>query len=485
MRVRILATLLLVTGLGMAVAGTTAYLVQRERVLSTVDERLRSLATDAADVASGPADDLDAVMTTIIQRLRPGSNESSLGVIDGVAALSPGGTVDFRLDGDRELVRRAVEETAGGDVVLGTIAEPGRPSLRYLATPVSVQGDPRGGVFVVAVDLPAELRPLSEAFGSYALIAAGAFAVVAVVGWFVAGRLLRPIRALTEATNRITATDLSERIPVAGNDDISQLTVTVNGMLDRLEGAIDAQRRLLDDVGHELKTPITIVRGHLELVDPDDPADVSATRALAIDELDRMSGLVGDIALLAGAGRAGGLVRAPVDLAELGERIRSKAAVIADRDWVLTASAEGRAALDVDRITQALLQLAANAVVHGSADGDRIELSSAWRPGGALVFSVRDFGPGIPAEAQERVFERFQRGPDAAVRGRGRGGRGAAGSGLGLAIVTGIAAAHGGHVELVSAPGEGAGFSIVVPAERLPAAGASSSVTLNSRGDRV
>jgi signal transduction histidine kinase len=470
-RVRILATLLLAAGIGMAVAGATAYLVQRERVLATVDDRLSSLVTDAKTVAADSgATTVDGVMTAIIQRLRPGGNESSLAIIDGAPALSPGGSVDFRLDRNAALVTRVIAETANGDVVRGTITADGR-TLRYIAAPVQVSSDARTGVFVAAVDLQAELRPLTDAFATYALIAAVALVVVGIVGWFVAGRLLRPIRSLTNAANRITASDLSERIPVAGNDDISQLTTTVNGMLDRLEDALTAQRQLLDDVGHELKTPLTIVRGHLELVDVSDPADVAASRDLAIDELDRMSGLVTDITLLADSGRAGGVKLAPVEVADLTERIRAKAEAMADRDWVVAERAHGIVNVDADRITQAMLQLAANAVAHGEPAGGRIELGSEFdgaatdelgseihpAPGGGhLRLWVRDFGPGIPVDAQKRIFERFQRGPS--THGRGPGG-----SGLGLAIVSGIAAAHGGHVTVDSRPGEGATFTIILP----------------------
>jgi signal transduction histidine kinase len=468
-RVRILATLLLVAALGMVVAGATAYLLQRQQVLMTTDARLESLIGDAELVAAhSGGTTLDGVMTAIIQQLRPGANESSLGIIDGKAALSPGGSVDFRLDTDAALVARVVSETRSGEVVRGTTAADARGrTLRYIATPVTVSSDSRGGVFVVAVDLPAELQPLTDAFRTYAIVAAVALVVVGIVGWFVAGRLLRPIRSLTNTANRITATDLRERIPVVGNDDISQLTSTVNGMLDRVEDAMTAQRRLLNDVGHELKTPLTIVRGHLEVIDENDPEDVRASRRLVIDEVDRMTGLVTDLTGLANGGSVEGMDVRPVDVAELTDRIHAKAVAIADRDWVVTERANGTASLDADRVTQAMLQLAANAVAHGEPGAGRIELGSAFgdeagADAGAertVRFWVRDFGPGIRPEDQERIFERFQRG--SSTRGRGPGG-----SGLGLAIVASIAAAHGGRVEVDSTPGAGATFTIILPATR-------------------
>src|SRR5699024_12860987 len=95
-------------------------------------------------------------------------------------------------------------------------------------------------------------------------------------------RLLRPLRALRETAAQITETDLSRRIPVAGEDDISDLARTFNDMLTRLETSFRAQRQLLDDAGHELRTPITIVRGHLELMDPSDEQDATETRELTM-----------------------------------------------------------------------------------------------------------------------------------------------------------------------------------------------------------
>jgi signal transduction histidine kinase len=138
------------------------------------------------------------------------------------------------------------------------------------------------------------------------------------------------------------------------------------------------------------------------------------------------------------------------------DRIHAKAAAIAERDWVVTDRAEGDIEVDGDRVTQAVLQLAANAVTHGRPGEARIELGSV-RDGETVRFWVRDFGPGIPREAQTRIFERFQRGPETT-------GRGAGGSGLGLAIVASIAAAHGGRVDVDSVPGSGATFTIVLPA---------------------
>jgi signal transduction histidine kinase len=325
--------------------------------------------------------------------------------------------------------------------------------VKYVAIPVQLGSAASQGVFVVAVDVDARLLPLTDAFRTFAIVALVSLLVVGLVGWFVSGRLLAPIRQLRETAARITASDVSERIAVTGSDDVSDLTVTVNDMLDRLETTLTGQRQLLDDVGHELKTPVTIVRGHLELMDPADATDVAATRDLAIDELDRMSNLVRDISDLAGAQGALRLRLEPTDIAALTARVGSKAVALSSaHDWTITETADVTALVDPERLTQAMLQLCANAMTHGSRDGS-VELGTAVR-GDRLLLWVRDFGEGVPLELQDEIFERFRRGTP---------GRGASGSGLGLAIVSAIAQAHGGTVAVASTPGDGARFTIDIP----------------------
>ncbi len=217
-----------------------------------------------------------------------------------------------------------------------------------------------------------------------------------------------------------------------------------------VEGAFDAQRRLLDDVRHELKTPITIVRGHLEIMDPADRDDVAAIRELGIAELDRMTRLIGDIDLLAAA--ESDLQVDDVDLAVLTQRISELVSVIPGHAWSTEQSADGVIRGDGDRLLQAWLQLADNAAKYTPA-GTPIELGSALHASGAQLW-VRDHGPGIPPAVRHRIFRRFD---------RGAGKRSVGGSGLGLAIVDTIAKAHGGHCATADTPGGGATFTIEIP----------------------
>jgi signal transduction histidine kinase len=323
---------------------------------------------------------------------------------------------------------------------------------RYMTIPVSVAGDPAQGLLVFGFDREAEHAELVRTYRTYAFVALGALAVLGAVGWVVAGRLLSPLRSLGDTARRITDTDLSQRIPVRGDDDISELGATVNSMLDRLESAFGSQRRLLDDAGHELRTPITIVQGHLELMDPTDPDDVRAAQKISLDELDRMRLLVDDLVTLATVDRPDFVRPRMVDVGRLTDDVLDKARTLGDRVWRVEARADVETLLDDRRVTQAWLQLAANAVRY-SPPGSTVRLASRVR-GRHVLLTVSDDGAGVAAEDAERIFDRFARAAE---------GRGEEGSGLGLPIVRAIAVAHGGRAYLdPSTAGRGSGSRFVI-----------------------
>lgn len=285
------------------------------------------------------------------------------------------------------------------------------------------------------------------------LVSAVGLVVAAVVAWLVAGEILAPVRMVRSAAAQIGEEDLRRRIPVHGRDDIAALAEQFNAMLDRLEQAFRAQREFLDDASHELRTPITIVRGHLEVMG-DDPAERAEVVRLCTDELDRMSRIVEDLLLLAKAQRPDFLRPEEVSVAELTSDIDAKVRALGPRRWVLETLGEGTAWLDPQRVTQAVVQLAQNAVQHTS-EGDEIRLgSSLWN--GAVSLWISDNGCGIVPADLERIFERFARGSG---RPADRGG-----AGLGLAIVKAIAEGHRGTVKVLSEPGKGTTVGIELPA---------------------
>src|SRR5450759_3034914 len=365
-RSRIVVAILAVAAFGLAASGVASYLVQRNAVLAAVDAQLLHTVPNLKTIAAGktsaaPLTSVDAVLRVAMQQLIPASNESVLGFVDKKPALVPAVNLPFRIDKDGALVARIVAEAHPTLVVIGT-AKSSLGTLRYLIVPVRVAGDPSTGLYVAAYDLDAELASVAESFQTYIRVALAALALVVLVASLAAGRLLRPIRLLRDAAaSRRNAAELTQRVPVTGSDDVSELAATINSMFDRLQDSAMSQRRLLSDVGHELKTPITIIRGHLELLDAGNVAEVEATRARGIDELDRMSTLVSDISLLA-ASRAPPFVEVTeVDIESFTAAVGAKASALdPTRTWRVE-SASGLALIDAGHITQAWLQLADNA----------------------------------------------------------------------------------------------------------------------------
>ncbi|WP_143103065.1 sensor histidine kinase [Agrococcus baldri] len=468
-RSRIVALLTVLTLLSVFAAGTVAYFVERSRVMEQIDINLESALESGSftvSSATAPWASVELALAAVVQRVAPDDNTGTLGILDGRAALVPGVPADVQLEKLPGFVDRIVAETAGHVTVMGTyVSEDGR-AVRYVAAPVSLgevdESQPPQAVFVTGYAVQQELAEINEAAQVFTITALVATVATFLIALWVSGRLLRPIRRMREVAERSSAANLDERVPTGdGRDDVSQLAVTVNRMLDRLGGALDSQRELLRDVGHELKTPITIVRGHLELVDSTDPADVDETRELAIDELDRMARLVDDLRAAARLRDPGAFSIRPTDLAVLTEHIASKARAIAGADIAEEVSSPPvTAALDPDRITQAMLQLVANALRHAQGP---ITIGARARGRDVELF-VRDRGPGVPDELKAVIFERFRRG---VAEGRGDGG-----SGLGLSIVQLIAETHGGRAWVTDAwvkqageaqPSRGSEFIVSLP----------------------
>ncbi|WP_210000500.1 sensor histidine kinase [Mycolicibacterium frederiksbergense] len=381
-------------------------------------------------------------------------NEKFLGYVDGryrTQSRQEPGTPEI-LAGDAAFTALVAELTVPTD---GRYQHPDAGEVLYLAIPVSLEGNSGRGVIVAAYLADAERDSADDA--ARLMLVVGAITVLLAAGaaWLVAGRILAPLRDIVGTARAITETDLSQRIPSSGaGDELDALVVTVNGMLDRIETGVGAQRRFIDDIGHELRTPITIVRGHLEVVDAGDREDVQSTVALVDDELERMNRMVSDLMLLARAEQPAFLRPVAVDIGALTADVFGKVSQLGDRQFTLDASADTVAVLDPQRITQAMVALADNACRYTRA-GDRIGVGSQLS-GGWLRFWVADSGPGVSDADRARIFERFGRGS--------AGGKRSDGAGLGLSIVRAIAHAHGGEVLLDSGPGRGASFTVVIPA---------------------
>ncbi|GCE78380.1 two-component sensor histidine kinase [Cellulomonas biazotea] len=463
MRVRLLAAVIVLAALTVLIAGATAFWLQSRETDARIDNSLaravaalRTVESEPDPRTLQPFTSVDQLLNTAVRKRVPGKNE---GVItlqgDRLSWTAARETHAIRLDEDEELVAHLARlsmttTTTHVETVRTSVTE-----YRLVAAPVGVRHDPAQGLFVVAFDRRAEMHALQTTFATYSAVGILALGVISIVAWFVVGRLLRPVRLLRDTARRVTESDLSERIAVSSNDDLGDLAHTVNAMLDRLERAFGSQRELLDDVGHELRTPLTIVRGHLELLDPDDADDVRATQALALDELDRMHRLVDDLMILATVERPDFVRLAPTDVGRLTDDVHDKARGLGDRRWVVGSRADVTVRLDAQRITQAWLQLLANAY-RFSPPGSTVRLGSETA-GGRLRLWVRDEGPGVPPDEEVRIFERFH---------RGQADRSSHGAGLGLPIVAAIAQAHHGRVRLERPPAgsTGAVFVLDLPA---------------------
>jgi len=425
-----------------------------QRIDSELDQERRELEslTIGVDPDTGRSfATVKRVFDVYLQRNIPSRNEVLITFLGGEPYLYAPQDVPYRLDTNPEYVALWADPYLDESKRGGLSTPAGR--VEYLAVPVTSEIGP-GGVFVTAI-----FRDRAKSEADSAVLAAGGIGIAvlllgSLLAWRLADRVVHPVTALTHTARSISETDLSGRIPVQGRDEVAQLASTFNEMLDRLEGAFDSQRRFTDDASHELKTPLTIVRGHLELLE-DDPEERRETLALVTDELDRMGRIVEDLLLLARREEPNFLDLDMVDVGTLTDTLLANVKALASREWVVDVRGQGVIVADRQRLTQAVMQLAENAARYTDG-GEPIAIGSIVS-GGEARFWVRDYGPGIADHEQEAIFQRFR---------RGAGPSRSEGAGLGLAIVKAIAEAHHGRVELESSPGHGAVFSIILPVDQ-------------------
>lgn len=287
-----------------------------------------------------------------------------------------------------------------------------------------------------------------------------------VVGWCIAGHVLKPVGRITAVARRISATDLSQRIALAGPpDELRQLADTFDEMLDRLDRSFGAQRRFVEDASHELRNPLAVIRSNLDttLADPDASVDDLRSAAEQVNRsVDRMARVVDDLVTFARHETRPQQLTL-VDLGELGRQtVAEFEAYAANHDVALTHDAPGGllSLADAGSLRQAVANLLSNAL-RVSPGGSEVRVT-AGGDGSWVWLAVEDQGPGIPESDQERVFQRFQRGREAS----------GVGTGLGLAIVRQIAESHRGEARLSSTEGVGSVFTILLPATGASSPGA-------------
>jgi heavy metal sensor kinase len=280
-------------------------------------------------------------------------------------------------------------------------------------------------------------------------------------GWVLARRALKPVDRMTEAAHRISAEHLAERLESTGTDDeLDRLANTLNGMLSRLDAAFSQIRQFSADASHELQTPLTILKGELEVAlrSPRSPDEYQRILKSALEEIDRIAHLVEGLLLLARADA--GVLRMddrPVDLAQVVEEVYAQAKILPRAQPIdLRLGAVERVSIqgDHERLRRLLLNLVDNGIKY-TPPGGQVTLS-LHRDGEWAALQVSDSGIGLTLEEQELIFQRFYRAAEARSRGDG-------GAGLGLCIARSIAEAHGGSIRIKSAPGQGSTFTVLLP----------------------
>jgi two-component system OmpR family sensor kinase len=365
-------------------------------------------------------------------------------------------------------------------------ASNGDGSFRAVATPASIRlpntTERVPGTLLIATSLDDVDATVHQLSTINLLVGAAVIAGLALAAYTMVRTALRPLTKIEQTAAAIAGGDLSRRVDNDNpNTEVGRLGLALNTMLEQIETAFLARqaseatarrseekmRRFVADASHELRTPLTSIRGFAELHRQGavtDPAEVSRLLNRIEDEAMRMGLLVDDLLLLARLDQQRPFEHGPVDLRVLAaDAVEAARATAPEREIRLdlpAGEADGELVVagDEPRLRQVLSNLLDNALAYSPADSPITVLGGPTRRDGRdMAFvQVRDRGPGLVPEQAERVFERFYRTDRARSRAHG-------GTGLGLSIVAAITAAHGGSVELDTAPGEGATFRVLLP----------------------
>jgi two-component system OmpR family sensor kinase len=441
LRSRLLIGMALVAVVLAIAAGTTIRITERHLVRQ-VDEQL---VTTGPRVAREP-------------RGGPGFSSVYLGVVEPDGDVRAVLTPNLR-DPDPALPDLDDVEAREGPFTVGS--EDGDARYRVL-----VRQDPGGGFVVLGLPLDDVDDAIRRLRAVALLTTLAVLGVLAVVTWWVIRLGVRPLKRMTSTATAIAGGDLSHRMPdAADGTEAAELGTALNTMLGRIEEAFDERarsedrlRRFVADASHELRTPVTTIRGYAELHRAGglaDPAELDEAMRRTEAEAVRMGTLVDDLLLLARLDQGRPLERSSVDLAALAEdAARDARAVEPDRPVTAVTGEPVVVVGDESRLRQVVGNLVGNARVHTPA-GTPVEIS-VGREGAAAVLEVTDRGSGMAPDVAAQAFDRFYRGDPSRSRHRG-------GSGLGLSIVQATVAAHGGTVSLRTAPGEGTAVRVELP----------------------
>ena len=378
--------------------------------------------------------------------LPPVTNQTQ--IVDEELAESRSGGESDEADADNLVSAREGQTTISTD-------ETGK--LRVLTHPVVVDGT-RIGTFRVADPLTSVDQALASLRNRFIVVGVGALLLSVAIAIWLANLISRPLRRMAAVASAVDSGDLSHRIDYSGEDEVGVLAEAFNHMLDRLEEGFRLQRNFVSDASHELRSPLTMLRGRIEqLADHAGDREAEAEADELMKEVRRMERLTDDMLTLAKAERGGLLQTRRVPLDDFVEDLRRDLPLLGSRHYSVESKLHGDLEADPDRLAQVLRNLVTNAVRHTAAGG-HIDISIGSENGSA-VFAVSDDGTGIEPDQLGRIFDRFHRTDEGRSRAEG-------GTGLGLAIARAIVEAHGGSIAAESPPGDGATIRFSIPGYR-------------------
>jgi len=357
---------------------------------------------------------------------------------------------------------KTLEEAARGRVTFETVKVSGGDSLRVVTVPI-IQNDRMVGIVQVGSSLEGVAEALDQLLLILVIAVPAALLVTSVGGLFLANKALKPVDEITRTARQIGSGDLSQRITIKNvKDEIGRLASTFNEMLARLEELFQQMKRFTADASHELKTPLTILKGEVEVGLKRGRQLDEYQRILRsnLEEIDRMSRLVEDLLTLSQADMGAlNLKREKVDVSQLGREVWEDLIRLAQEKGVeLNFVDDGLPAVQGDplRLRQLILNLVENGIKY-TPRGGHVELKvRSDRERGIAEIEVADTGIGMVEKDVDRIFDRFFRVDEARSRQTG-------GTGLGLSICQSIAEAHGGEISVRSELGQGSTFTVTIP----------------------
>jgi heavy metal sensor kinase len=443
------------------IVGGLIYVLLARALYARIDDSLHALVqittTSLTNDLTEGQDVADAARSTAAEL---SSRQQMLAIYDATGGLlAEGGR-----DDDLNIALPALHVIPTGETMLQTVVEEGDDDDRHRLGLRRVTIHPHDATYIVVAG--SSLEPTDEELESLrdilAYIVPIALVLAGIGGWFLARQSLSPVVAMVDRARKMSAENLSGRLPVANpRDELGRLAETFNDLLGRLETSMTTQRQFMADASHELRTPVATTRtaAHVALQQPHrDEREYRETLAIIEQQAARLSRIVDDMFTLARADAGSYPIRrTQMYLDELVEEVVRAARVLAVmKDVTIELETTNSAAFagDEDLVRRLVANLLDNAVRHAPA-GSAVHLDLR-KVGDSYAISVTDCGPGIPAEIQNRIFERFYRGDAARVRSDG-------GAGLGLALARWIANVHGGDVTLLQSAELGTTFRALLP----------------------